>query len=227
MADRQLPLAFPVRPALAMDDFMVADSNRAAVAWIDRWPAWPHPVLALHGPPGCGKSHLAHVFRAVSGAVMIDPDALGAAETPELLGQARAAVLDDAERAARTSERPLLHLYNLVVETRRSLLLVGRLPPARWTIGLADLRSRLAAVPAVEIREPDDGLIVAVLQKLFSDRQLDVAPEVIGFLARRMQRSFEAARRLVEAIDAAALSQRSNITVPLVQRVLLEQGQGD
>ena len=32
--------------------------NREALAWIDRWPDWPAPALALGGPAGCGKTHL-------------------------------------------------------------------------------------------------------------------------------------------------------------------------
>ena len=60
--DRQLLLRFEHRPSLAGDDFFVAEGNRTAVLWIDRWPEWPTPALAIYGPAGCGKSHLAQVF---------------------------------------------------------------------------------------------------------------------------------------------------------------------
>ena len=46
---------------------LVAPSNEAAVAWIDRWPDWPGSALVVHGPPGSGKTHLAEVWRARSG----------------------------------------------------------------------------------------------------------------------------------------------------------------
>ena len=91
---------------------------------------------------------------------------------------------------------------------------------ARWSLSLADLRSRLVAAQAVAIGPPDDGLIAALLIKLFDDRQLRVSDGVVEFLLARMERSFEAARRLVTALDEAALANRRNITVPLARQVL-------
>ena len=142
----QLPLELTLRPALGREDFLVAPSNQVAVAWIDRWPDWPGPALALYGPPGCGKTHLCQVWRAASGAVEIDAGRLARAEPPELLGVARACVLDDAETLlggeGANAER-LLHLFNSVVERGGQLLLNGHAAPARWPCGLADLGSRL------------------------------------------------------------------------------------
>lgn len=219
----QLPLDLGHRPALGREDFLVAPGNEVAVAWIDRWPDWPGPALALHGPVGCGKSHLCQVWRAMSGALELDAAGLATAEPPELLGPARACVLDDAPAALEGDalrQRRLLHLYNMLVERRGHLLLSGRTPPARWPCALPDLGSRLAALPAVALSAPDDALIGAVLVKLFADRQLRVAPEVVGFLVARMERSFAAAREIVDALDRAALAERREITVPLARQVL-------
>ena len=225
MTAGQLTLDLGHRPALGMDDFLVTPCNREAVAWIDRWPDWPGPALAIHGPPGCGKTHLAHVFRARSAAKLIAPEALGRTEPDGLLGEARVCMLDDAGRVAGGSvgERALLHLYNVVAERQGHLLLAARKPPGRWPVGLPDLRSRLAAMPAVSVGAPDDALIGALLVKLFADRQLRVGQDVVAFLLTRMERSFDAARRMVAAIDETALAERRNITVPLVRDVLRHQ----
>ncbi len=225
MTAGQLTLDLGHRPALGMDDFLVTPCNREAVAWIDRWPDWPGPALAIHGPPGCGKTHLAHVFRARSAAKLIAPEALGRTEPDGLLGEARVCMLDDAGRVAGGSvrERALLHLYNVVAERQGHLLLAARKPPGRWPVGLPDLRSRLAAMPAVSVGAPDDELIGALLVKLFADRQLRVGQDVVAFLLTRMERSFDAARRMVAAIDETALAERRNITVPLVRDVLRHQ----
>ena len=224
----QLPLELALRPALGREDFLVASSNEVAVAWIDRWPDWPGPVLALYGPPGCGKTHLCQVWRAASGAVEIDAGRLARAEPPELLGAARACVLDDAEallgcaggaNADANAER-LLHLFNSVVERGGQLLLTGHAAPARWPCGLADLGSRLAAAPAVRLEAPDDALMEALLVKLCADRQLAVDGKVLRYLLARMERSFAAARALVAALDRASLAERRALTVPLARRVL-------
>ena len=221
----QLTLDLGQRAALGRADFLVAPSNQTAVAWIDRWPDWPGPALALHGPAGCGKTHLAQVWRAASSAIQIDPGALDVAGLPDLLGPARAVVLDGMD-AAWDGERQqaLLHLYNMMAERAGSLLFCGREAPARWPVALADLRSRLKAAQAVELGPPDDALIEALLVKLFADRQLKVGREVVAFLLPRMERSFAAARDLVDAVDRAALQARREITVPLVRSVLQQNG---
>lgn len=221
MAGRQLPLDFEHRPALAGDDFLVAPCNAEAVAWLDRWPAWPGPMLVLHGPAGSGKTHLARVFQALSGALALDRAALAASAPTDLAAGAPACLIDDAETImADGLEEALFHLHNTLAADRRHLLLTARRPPARWEVELPDLRSRLNAAAAVAIGPPDDALIAAVLVKLFADRQLRVGSEVVAFAITRMERSFEAAGRLVAALDAASLAARRPITVPLVREVL-------
>lgn len=218
----QLPLDLGHRPALGREDFLVAACNAAAVGWIDRWPDWPGSGLAIFGPAGCGKSHLAEVWRAQSGAIRIAPRALAEAEPPQLLGDAVECVIDGLydNPAARPDERRLLHLYNLLRERGGHLLLLARTAPARWPVTLPDLKSRVGALPAVEIGPPDDALLAAVMVKLFADRQLAVGAEVVHYLAARMERSFEAARRVVAALDREALAAHRRIALPLARDVL-------
>ncbi|MBK1697518.1 HdaA/DnaA family protein [Rhodovibrio salinarum] len=222
----QLPLDLPHRPALGREDFLVAEANQTAVAWIDLWPSWPQPALVLHGPAGSGKTHLAQVWRHTSAAAEADATRLLAADPPDLLGDGTELLLDDADRVIAEArdravvERRLLHLYNVVRERGGHLLLTARSAPARWELALPDLRSRLQAATCAELGAPDDQLIQAVLIKLFADRQLRVAPEVVRFLLLRMERSFAEAERIVDALDAASLAERKEITVPLARQVL-------
>ena len=221
MKPRQLPLGFPQRPALGGEDFLVAPSNADAVAWLDRWPDWQQPALVIHGPPGCGKTHLSHVFRAMCGAAAVGANELTSADPVTVAGSAAAVVVDDAEAIIDAShERPLLHLYNVLKESGRHLLLTAVRPPMQWRIRLPDLASRLNASVSVAIRAPDEALIQAVLVKLFADRQLKVEADVIAYVLPRMERSFAAVGELVAALDAEALAHRRNITIPLAAGVL-------
>lgn len=222
--DRQLPLRFEHRPSLVGDDFFVADGNRTAFLWVDRWPRWPGPALAIFGPAGCGKTHLAHVFLERTQGRWITAADLAGGPAHDLLEAVSACVVDEAEQVvAAGHEQPFLHLYNTVKETGRHMLITSRLAPSRWPVGLADLRSRLNAVAAVPIAEPDDAMMKAVLVKLFSDRQLKVDDDVLAFMLTRMERSFDAARELVARVDEEALKVRRNITVPLVSGVLRDR----
>jgi chromosomal replication initiation ATPase DnaA len=214
----QLTLDLGHRPAYGRDDFLVAPGNRDAVDWIDRWPAWPGHALALYGPAGCGKSHLTQVFTLKAAAAVVGANDITVDDVDSLLGRGRALALEEADQIK--DSRALLHLFNAAKERGVSLLLTGREAPARWPVTLPDLRSRLAAIPAVGISAPSDEMIEAVLIKLFADRQLTVAPDVIAYVLRRMDRSFAAARQLVARADADSLAGKRAVTVPLVKGIL-------
>jgi chromosomal replication initiation ATPase DnaA len=218
IAPAQIPLDLPHRAAMGAADFLVAPCNRDAVTLLDRWPAWPGPALVMYGPDGCGKTHLTHVWRGQSGAAAIERTALTPGTVPDLLGPARAAVVEDVDRGI--DERALLHLHNLLAEDGGHLLLTARVAPAEWDVALPDLASRMNAAMRVAVGAPDDALIGAVLVKHFADRQLSVEPAVVTFVLPRMERSFAAARELAAALDAAALAAKRRITVPLARDVL-------
>ncbi len=214
---RQIPFVFEPRPSLGDEDFLVAPCNAEAVAWIDRWPDWPGPALVVTGPAHSGKSHLASVWAAKSGARFLSVGTLGDEDGTGPF------ILDDAETLAGNpaAEQGLFHLLNRLSTFRGRLLLAAGHPPARWPVCLADLSSRLGALPIAPIRQPDDALLATLLVKLFADRQIAIDPAVIRFMAARMERSFGAASALVARLDAAALAENRAVTIPLVRSVLL------
>lgn len=221
----QIPLALEFRPALEREDFLVAPSNAVAVGWIDSWPGWQVTLLTLVGAAGSGKTHLAQVWRARSGALSLDPAEGDAAALAEVLGDNQAAVVEDAERLAgdAAAERGLFHLYNLLRERGGHLLLTARAYPARWRVALPDLRSRLESGAVAALDEPDDLLMRALLGKLFADRQLRPGSGVIDYLLARMERSYDAASQIVARLDARALAERRELRLPLVRSVLEEE----
>jgi chromosomal replication initiation ATPase DnaA len=216
-----LDLALPP-PTYAREDFVVADGNREALAWIDRWPDWPAPALSLNGPTGCGKTHLGRIWAARSGAIVMtgaDLDGMSVADLTSLAATAPAIVIEGAERAP---ERGLFHLYNLVRERGGHMLLISDAPPARWAIALPDLASRLRAAPAVAVAPPDDELLGSIILKQLADRQLHAGAGVVQYLVSHMERSADAARRVVAALDGRALIERREIDRRLAMDVLAD-----
>ena len=216
-----LDLALPP-PTYAREDFVVSEGNREALAWIDRWPDWPAPALSLSGPTGCGKTHLGRIWAARSGATVMagrDLDDKSVADLADLAAASPAILIEEAERAP---ERGLFHLYNLVRERGGHMLLISGEPPARWSIALPDLASRLRAAPAVAVAPPDDELLGSIILKQLADRQLHAGAGVVQYLVSHMERSGETARRAVAALDRRALTERREIDRRLAADVLVD-----
>ena len=216
-APRQLALALAHEESFAREDFLPGASNADALKLIERWPDWPDRALALVGPEGAGKSHLAAIWAEASGARRLSARALGETDLLHALATGALVVEDVADHL---NERALFHLINLMREEEAYLLITARAAPARWTVALPDLASRLRAIPAVTLTAPDDALLRAVLLKLFADRQLGVDESLISYLVTRIERSFAAARAAVDLLDHEALRLKRPVTRALAAEVL-------
>lgn len=222
---RQLPLDLAHVEARSRDDLVTTPANMRAVALVESWPDWPAPVVVLIGPAGSGKTHLAEIWRGVSGAMpvsatAIDAEAIAAAERGPVL-------IDDADDAL-CDETGFFHLINTARAAHTHLLLTARHTPSAWGLRLPDLLSRLRAAATVEISAPDDMLLSAVITKLFADRQVTVEPHVVEFVLRRIERSLSAARLVVERLDRLALERKAKVSRALAAEVIasLDVGQG-
>lgn len=220
MTPQQLSFDLPVRPALGREDFFVSSANAEAVAMIESWQTWPARKLVLAGPTGSGKTHLTHVWAALSGARIVAASALAEADIPTLA--ARPVAVEDADQAAgfRAAEEALFHLHNLTLAEGHTILFTAERPPHQWSLTLPDLLSRMQGTLLTQLRAPDDALLAAVLTKLFADRQITPSPDTVPYLARRIDRSFAAAQNVVAALDGAALAERRAITRAFAAQVL-------
>jgi chromosomal replication initiation ATPase DnaA len=210
----QIPLDLPHQAALGREDFLADASNEKALALIDAWPDWPSHAAILVGPPGCGKSHLAHVWKGIAKAEIF-PAALAA----------RAVLAEDCDRGI--DEVVLFHTLNTAKQDGGHVLMTALAHPTAWNIQLPDLASRLKAIPVTVIGPPDDGLLRSVLVKLFADRQLQVNEETVAYMVTRMPRSLGAARALVAEIDRQALVERADVTRPFVARFMTRYAEPD
>jgi chromosomal replication initiation ATPase DnaA len=207
---RQLAFALGHRESFAADDFIAGESNAAARALMERWPDWPHRVMALIGPEGCGKSHLATMWAEEAGARIMSARLLAQASLPAALATG-ALVVEDLS-PERLDERVLFHLLNLAREERTSVLITARTPPGAWPVEIRDLASRLRAIPCVALTAPDDKLLRTLIVKLAADRQLEFDDTLVRYLVTRIERSFAGARAAVAALDQEAMRQQRPVT---------------
>ena len=161
-------------------------------------------AIALVGPEGSGKTHLATIWAGAAGARVVSGRALGEIDVPAALATG-ALVVEDA--AAITDERALFHLINLAREEGAFLLFTARSAPSLWPVALPDAVSRLRALPVIVLQAPDDAMLRGVIVKLAADRQLQLDENVVGYISTHIERSFAAARVAVIALDQEALRQ--------------------
>ncbi len=208
----QLVLPLQTRSAQGRADFIVAPGNERAVAFIDSYPNWPAPAVALHGPPASGKSHLAAVWADRAKAQIIEARHLGA-DIPD-----GALVVENV--GAGVPEAPLFAL----LERGAPLLLTASLPPPDWPqafkLALPDLSSRLRALLAFDLWAPDDALLMGLAVKLFAARQATVPEPVVAHMIRSLERSPSAIRDFIAQADAVALAEKRPINLSLIKDLL-------
>lgn len=222
----QLTLEFPTRPSLGRADFMVSSCNQEAVNMVDLWPNWSYFAICIYGPEGCGKTHLANVFAQMVALQTEHPyripfikaEQLNKELSHTLFETSRQIVIEDLQNL--TDQESLFHLYNTYRDCGGNILFTSSQAPARLKLSLPDLRSRMNIVPALEIKEPNDDLLMALLVKLFMDRQITPAPELLEYLLKNMQRSFSYARKLVEEIDNISLARKRAISIPIAKEAI-------
>ncbi len=197
MSQIALPLDWPADDS--NDAFIVSASNAAAVHRIHAFGTWPVSTMLLTGPRKSGRSLFGRLFAARAGGMLID----------------------DAETR---DETEIFHAWNEAQARRRPLLLIADAPPPYWQPSLADLRSRLSATPAVTFGDPDEALVSQLIAHLLERRGIAVLPEVVAYLAPRIERSHHAIIATVDKLDAASLSRRRPVTVPLAREVLAVDG---
>jgi len=220
---QQIPLDLGHVCAMGREDYFVSQSNQEVVAWLDKWPDWPSPALIVHGPKASGKTHLFKAWEAQHRVLTISDMPVDINEISVLYRSANHFAIDDIDLNIfedNQKEQALFHLYNLLKNEGGTMLLMAQQRPADWNIGLPDLASRLKSCLSVEIKQPDDALLAAVLVKLFSDRQVRISHEVVMYLLHRIGRSMEAVYQLVDQIDHEALAQKRKISIPFIKSIL-------
>ena len=179
---------------------VIGPSNQAVIDAFARAAEWPFRTAILTGPPRSGKSLLARWF------------------AENTVGEA----VDDADRVA---EDELFHRWNRAQASGTPLLLVTARPPGEWRIALPDLASRLGAALLLEIGEPDDAMIEALIADHAARHGLVLGEGASAWLLPRIERSHAAVEALIAEIDRLSLERKQGVTISLLREALSPNGE--
>ncbi len=208
----QAAFSFTHKPDYTEANFIISSANEIAYKALKEWP-WDSPFMYIYGAASSGKTHLSLIWKNLSGAQHLNDFSLDKLENP-----GNAWLLEDYENIE--DEEGLFHFINHIKNTNKYLLITSRVAANTLSFRLPDLKSRISAMPSFKIEEPDDELLVALLHKHFSDRQLLVSEEVVDYIKHRIKRSYEAIMNVVENLDNISIERKSRITIPLVKQIL-------
>jgi len=199
----QIPFDLSPKPTHSFENFLVSESNAAAVKTVQAWPDWPSPILLLIGPRGCGKSHLGQAWAANTGCMFVDD-------------------VSTSEEAA------LFAVMNQALNGEISgLLLADRTAPQGWGVKMPDLLSRLSNTPLSVIDEHDDDILEPIVRKLFQDKGREVSQDLIAYLLKYQERSVAAQRIIATELETAAQRQKADLTKAFAARYLKERSERD
>ena len=211
---QQLFFKFPIKSEYLAEDFLITAANYEAFTYLNQWPNWGDTVyskiILLYGDSGSGKTHLAYIWKNLTDAKIITLPS-------DKIFTHKSLILEDIDNLEQES---LLHVINLAQENQQYLLLTACLSPMQLKFSLADLRSRILAIPAIAIASPDNDLLRAILLKYLSDRQLEIHSASIDYIIMRIDRSFSMLRKFIDELDRLSKSSKRSITIPLIKQVM-------
>jgi DnaA-homolog protein len=220
---RQIPLALGLQAQPRLANF-VAGPNAAALAHLEQL-SWPGPPLYLWGAAGSGKTHLlqglAHRVQDAGGA-----SAWFDAQDPlpwELEPGVSLVLIDRCEALDPAHQQAAFALFEHALAESAQFAAAGRLPPVDLPLR-DDLRTRLGWGHIFALQPLDDTQTRRALRAEAQRRGIELSDEVMGYLLVRFPRDLSSLMRMLDQMDEYALSQARAVTVPLVRRMLADEG---
>jgi|TARA_R110001592_G_scaffold4511_9_gene25400 DnaA family protein len=182
----------------------------------------------IWGEPGSGRSLLLSALMAsqsnASHAVMLPLKQVVfmPVEMLDGLEQCPLVVLDDIDALRQWPEwqEAVFHFYNRMKAVGGRLLVTGAQPPADLPLGLADLRSRMAASSVYALPACSDEVRSELLAVAGARRSWNLGDDTVAYLLSRGPRRLGQFWALIEQLDKFTLQQKRPLTIPLIRECM-------
>ena len=221
---KQLALPLSFRNVKNHSNFILNKVNEVALSLIDEFndiknfkKKFNFPVLILHGPPGSGKTHLAHIYQEITDAKFIKTF------NSIYLNEAKSGksfIYDDFDKINSLNENLFIHFFNEMVLNLGSLLITTTKPPNEINFNLSDLQSRIRSCISAKIELPDDEFLFSILVKELSEKKIFLNDKLCLYIIKRIKRNYKSISLFAENLDIFSLEQKKKITLNQIKEVL-------
>ena len=217
----QLLFKFPFKTKYYEQDYYVSSSNFSAYELIEGWPNWPDKWVNIFGPKGCGKTHLSNILKKKINSVKILDAKNIDNEIILNLQKLDCLIIDDYDK--NIDEKIFYSILNQSKQLNGYVVVNSLLPIKDIHFKLPDLKSRAKSFVNLGIELPTDDLLRVIISKSFSDKQIDIKPNVSEYIIKNIERSYEKVFKFLKEIDDLSLSSGKSININLIKKVLINE----
>jgi chromosomal replication initiator protein len=232
-----------LNPKYTFDTFVIGSSNRfthAAAVAVAEAPARAYNPLFIYGDSGLGKTHLLHAIghyaqrllpglrtRYVSSEEFTNDFINSVRDDKMQAFQSRyrsvdLLLIDDIqflERAERTQEE-FFHTFNTLHNANKQIVISSDKAPRQLSSLEDRLRTRFEWGLISDVQAPDLETRIAILRKKAAQDGMNLPPEVLEFIASKIQSNIRELEGALIRVTAFASLNRQLVEMPLVEAVL-------
>jgi len=213
----QLIFKFPFKTNYFEEDFYVSESNFEAYKLIESWPKWSSRFINIFGPSGCGKTHLANIFRKKISSFLINASDLNNNSLSDI--KVKECLIVDGYKK-NVDEKLFYSVLNQSYLSNQYIIINSLQPIQSLRVNLNDLKSRFSSFVNIGIDLPTDELIKVIISKNFSDKQVKIESNLLEYIIKNIDRSYEAIFDLIDKLDDSSLSTGKSININLIKKAL-------
>ena len=166
----------------------------------------------LYGPKKSGKSYLSKIWLKKNNAIEFK-------NNYELLLNLHNNILID--NLLFYDQEKIFHLVNNCILNNSKILITSDIKINSIDFKFDDLSSRLKTFTNLEINQPNDEMLLAILTKLLVDKQFIIkSNEIFQYILRRVDRSYQGINEIVNKLDILSLEKKRQLTIPLIKEIM-------
>ncbi len=214
----QLVFKFPFKKKYYEQDFYVSSNNFSAYRLVEGWPNWPGKWVNVYGAKGSGKTHLSKILEKKIDKLLVINENQITNKTLEYLNELECLIIDNFQN--NINQNLLYSIFNQSKQLENYIVINSTLPINKIGISLQDLKSRINSFVYVGIELPTDDLLMVIISKYFSDKQIEPNPKITEYIIKNVERSYEKMFKLLKDVDDLSLSTGKSININLIKKAL-------